>query len=393
VCDSDLHVVRQFGELPATLKTMANDAVQAKDPARAIAYYKIAMEMEPQDIGLLSGIARASELGGELVGAQEAWRQVLAVDPTHPEALEHFSLLADRLSQAESSPLKAAAKRGHFFWISLFLLVGLLGGAALLSKSGRIVTPAPVQETLVKQELARTSSSTIGNPEAANQPAQSNDESTLLYPNTSAKLDIDKVKAELPSGIQFQTSNGGVFLSGVVPSLREKQVLELKAKTWNSAFVDLTQVYAASPTPIPADAPASGDESTSAMISKAETFVRHLTGELPAGIQARAEHGGVYLSGSIRYPWEREDLEAKSKTWDCTFVDMSGVQELEPRAFLYRAKRGDTLRSLAKTFLGRAELWPVLFEANSSRLSQPGKLQAGQVIVLHWTKPQLKTTK
>lgn len=115
VCDSDLHVVRQFGELPATLKTMANDAVQAKDPARAIAYYKIAMEMEPQDIGLLSGIARASELGGELVGAQEAWRQVLAVDPTHPEALEHFSLLADRLSQAESSPLKAAAKRGHFF--------------------------------------------------------------------------------------------------------------------------------------------------------------------------------------------------------------------------------------------------------------------------------------
>ena len=44
----------------------------------------------------------------------------------------------------------------------------------------------------------------------------------------------------------------------------------------------------------------------------------------------------------------------------------------------YTVKKGDTLSAIAKATLGKASLYPAIFEANKPMLSHPDKIYPGQ---------------
>jgi nucleoid-associated protein YgaU len=46
----------------------------------------------------------------------------------------------------------------------------------------------------------------------------------------------------------------------------------------------------------------------------------------------------------------------------------------------YTVKAGDTLSKIAKHFLGDANAYPAIFEANRDQLSDPDKIKPGQVL-------------
>ena len=46
----------------------------------------------------------------------------------------------------------------------------------------------------------------------------------------------------------------------------------------------------------------------------------------------------------------------------------------------YTVKAGDTLSKIAKHFLGDANSYPAIFEANRDQLSDPDKIKPGQVL-------------
>lgn len=43
-------------------------------------------------------------------------------------------------------------------------------------------------------------------------------------------------------------------------------------------------------------------------------------------------------------------------------------------------KKGDTLSAIAKRELGKASLWPKIFEANRDQLDNPDRIKPGQVL-------------
>ena len=47
---------------------------------------------------------------------------------------------------------------------------------------------------------------------------------------------------------------------------------------------------------------------------------------------------------------------------------------------LYTVKAGDTLGGIAKQFLGSANAYPAIFDANRDQLSDPDKIKPGQVL-------------
>ena len=50
----------------------------------------------------------------------------------------------------------------------------------------------------------------------------------------------------------------------------------------------------------------------------------------------------------------------------------------EPRTVT--VKKGDTLSAIAKRELGKASLWPKIFEANRDQLDNPDRIKPGQVL-------------
>lgn len=54
--------------------------------------------------------------------------------------------------------------------------------------------------------------------------------------------------------------------------------------------------------------------------------------------------------------------------------------EAPPAARTVTVKKGDTLSAIAKRELGKASLWPKLFEANRDQLDNPDRIKPGQVL-------------
>ena len=54
----------------------------------------------------------------------------------------------------------------------------------------------------------------------------------------------------------------------------------------------------------------------------------------------------------------------------------------EPPARTHTVKSGDTLSGLARTYYGKASLFPQIFNANRDKLSDPDRIRAGQVLVI-----------
>jgi nucleoid-associated protein YgaU len=92
--------------------------------------------------------------------------------------------------------------------------------------------------------------------------------------------------------------------------------------------------------------------------------------------------GKLFFKGTVR------TQEEANKIWDAikTIPDwktevVADIQAAGGAAEqCYTVKAGDTLSKIAKHFLGDANSYPAIFEANRDQLSDPDKIKPGQVL-------------
>ena len=92
--------------------------------------------------------------------------------------------------------------------------------------------------------------------------------------------------------------------------------------------------------------------------------------------------GKLYIKGSVKTQDQANKIWDAIKTipdWKTEVVaDITatggGAEET------YTVKAGDTLSKIAKQFLGDANAYPAIFDANRDQLSDPDKIKPGQVL-------------
>src|SRR6185503_11394110 len=111
------------------------------------------------------------------------------------------------------------------------------------------------------------------------------------------------------------------------------------------------------------------------------------------GMQGNAEErdGKLYFKGTV------QTQDQANKIWDAIKTVPSWSQEVvadikasapaqapaaatRGAATTYTVKAGDTLSKIAKEFLGDANAYREIFEANRDQLSDPDKIKPGQVL-------------
>lgn len=115
-----------------------------------------------------------------------------------------------------------------------------------------------------------------------------------------------------------------------------------------------------------------------------------------AAIQAAKGHmegsaderdGKLYFHGTVQYESEANTIWDAIKTvptWRTDIIaDIKHVHAgapPAPAAATYTVKSGDTLSKIAKELLGSANAYMAIFEANKDQLTDPNKIQPGQVL-------------
>jgi nucleoid-associated protein YgaU len=66
-------------------------------------------------------------------------------------------------------------------------------------------------------------------------------------------------------------------------------------------------------------------------------------------------------------------------------VSQRGAEAASAAATTYTVKRGDTLTTIAKQHLGNAGAYMEIFNANKDQLSDPNKIEPGQVLKIPQT--------
>jgi nucleoid-associated protein YgaU len=109
------------------------------------------------------------------------------------------------------------------------------------------------------------------------------------------------------------------------------------------------------------------------------------------GMQGAAEEA----NGRLQFKGTVTSEEEKNRIWDAlktvpTWKDELNAQidvvkpaaSAAPAAQTYTVQSGDTLSKIAKTHLGDANAYMKIFEANKDKLSDPDKIQVGQVLTI-----------
>lgn len=103
------------------------------------------------------------------------------------------------------------------------------------------------------------------------------------------------------------------------------------------------------------------------------------------GMQGSAEEkdGKLVFHGTVT------SEDDKNKIWDALKSVPSWKDDLHavidvvaPATVSYTVQPGDTLSKIAKTHLGDANAYMKIFEANKGILSDPDKIQVGQVLTI-----------
>jgi nucleoid-associated protein YgaU len=92
--------------------------------------------------------------------------------------------------------------------------------------------------------------------------------------------------------------------------------------------------------------------------------------------------GKLYIKGTV------QTQDQANKIWDAikTIPDWKTeiVAEITARGGAaeqtYTVQSGDTLSKIAKQFLGNANAYPAIFDANRDQLADPDKIRPGQVL-------------
>ena len=103
------------------------------------------------------------------------------------------------------------------------------------------------------------------------------------------------------------------------------------------------------------------------------------------GMQGGAEE----RDGKLQFKGTVTSEDEKNRIWDAlksvpTWKDELNAQVdvVAPAAVTYTVQSGDTLSKIAKAHLGDANAYMKIFEANKGLLSDPDKIQPGQVLTI-----------
>ena len=103
------------------------------------------------------------------------------------------------------------------------------------------------------------------------------------------------------------------------------------------------------------------------------------------GMQGAAEEA----NGRLQFKGTVTSDDDKNKIWDAlksvpTWKDDLNAQidVVKPAATTYTVQAGDTLSKIAKVHLGDANAYMKIFDANKDKLSDPDKIQVGQVLTI-----------
>ena len=78
----------------------------------------------------------------------------------------------------------------------------------------------------------------------------------------------------------------------------------------------------------------------------------------------------------------KPDFSGVSSSVDTTAQVVSQTSQTSPPApaQTHTVAKGDTLSAIARHYLGTANDWPKIFEANRDQLNDPDRIQIGQVL-------------
>lgn len=103
------------------------------------------------------------------------------------------------------------------------------------------------------------------------------------------------------------------------------------------------------------------------------------------GMQGSAEEidGRLHFKGTVKSEAEMNKIWDALKTVPTWRDELNAkIDVVAPEPVTYTVKAGDTLSKIAKEFLGDANAYPKIFEANRDKLSDPDKIQVGQVLTI-----------
>ena len=98
---------------------------------------------------------------------------------------------------------------------------------------------------------------------------------------------------------------------------------------------------------------------------------------------AEERDGKLYFKGLVKNQDEVNKIWDAIKTvpdWRNDVVADVKIDPNAPKETTYTVKAGDTLSKIAKEHLGDANAYMKIFDANKDQLSDPDKIQPGQVL-------------
>ncbi len=93
--------------------------------------------------------------------------------------------------------------------------------------------------------------------------------------------------------------------------------------------------------------------------------------------------GATMAAKAVASRFGNDDEAAAIETAAATDTSIAGVSPTPaapPQAKTYTVVSGDTLSKIAKQFYGNANDWPKIFDANRDQLSNPDRINVGQVL-------------
>mgnify|MGYP001191775769 CR=1 FL=1 len=96
---------------------------------------------------------------------------------------------------------------------------------------------------------------------------------------------------------------------------------------------------------------------------------------------AEERDGKLHFKGTVKSEADKNLIWDAIKTIPTWQQDVSAdIRVVAPEPKTYTVQAGDTLSKIAKEFLGNANAYMKIFEANKDQLSDPDRIKPGQVL-------------
>ncbi len=337
-CDADLEVVKKLAALPETLGQMAIKAHASGNQMQAASYLQIARELDPENLDLAREHARQLEEAGLYALTADIWREIIARHPEDEEAAKKIAELEKFLRPSGVEEKSVVTKS--------LIMVPCLIMALLAGWFAHILFPS--HETGVPEKTVSAATSVNSNQVPTTSSATDTPAIATVKAVSSADKNIAKVnKNESP--IKEKTTSTVANLAATSQPSPEDKEKALNSRCQNTAAAIALLKQGA--------------------FSKVVTDVRK---------------GGLFVKGSVAYPWQRTLFESSLKQKKgCLFYDMTGLQVSKPCSMRYQVKKGDNLSLLAMMFYGNPRYWQKIYAENRHILAgSPDLLKPGMELII-----------